>query len=217
MIRRIQEYMLMKAKTIESQSDLNGYVPDKETYKYRYTFSRDMYEYFKKLPYLQENLKAGQTVLDIGAGNGSAISGIKESYQCNITASGVEIPSDALCPFTVAVASNLPFVDNSFDIVISVHGVSWEPDQKKAFEEILRVLKPGGTAHIYLITFRHSIALWFGNHFWDDVGVNQDVCSMYEFDPLEWENIPNAKVKIIENPDECDGHRYAWYVYYKKN
>lgn len=178
MIHRIHDYMFMKAKEIESKPDMTGYTPNNETYKYRYTFTRDMNECFRRLPYLQENLKPGQNVLDIGAGNGSAIRGIQETYQCNITATGIQVPSDALCPFTVAVASDLPFDDNSFDTVISVHGISWKPDQKKAFEEILRVLKSGGSAHIYLITFRHSIAL---------------------------------------HPDECDGHKYAWYVYYRKD
>ena len=39
---------------------------------------------------------------------------------------------------------NLPFEDNSFDIVLSMNGFHAFPDKDKAFKEITRVLKKGG-------------------------------------------------------------------------
>ena len=42
-------------------------------------------------------------------------------------------------------AENLPFEDASFDVVLSTLGVMFAPDQHKAAEELLRVVKPGGT------------------------------------------------------------------------
>ena len=39
---------------------------------------------------------------------------------------------------------NLPFEDNSFDIVLSMNGFHAFPDKDKAFKEISRVLKKGG-------------------------------------------------------------------------
>ena len=39
---------------------------------------------------------------------------------------------------------NLPMENNSFDIVLSMNGFHAFPDKKKAFQEIWRVLKPGG-------------------------------------------------------------------------
>ena len=39
---------------------------------------------------------------------------------------------------------NLPLDNNSFDIVLSMNGFHAFPDKKKAFQEIWRVLKPGG-------------------------------------------------------------------------
>ncbi|MBP6412631.1 MAG: class I SAM-dependent methyltransferase [Bacteroidia bacterium] len=41
-------------------------------------------------------------------------------------------------------AENLPFEDNSFDMVYSSHVLEHIPDQQKALKEIYRVLKPGG-------------------------------------------------------------------------
>ena len=39
---------------------------------------------------------------------------------------------------------NLPFEDQSFDIVLSMNGFHAFPDKNKAFDEVYRVLKPGG-------------------------------------------------------------------------
>ncbi len=39
---------------------------------------------------------------------------------------------------------NLPFEDHSFDIVLSMNGFHAFPDKNKAFDEVFRVLKPGG-------------------------------------------------------------------------
>jgi len=41
---------------------------------------------------------------------------------------------------------NIPFTDNSFNIVIANHVLEHIPDYKKAIQEIKRVLKPGGYA-----------------------------------------------------------------------
>ena len=41
-------------------------------------------------------------------------------------------------------AENLPYGDDSFDAVISVFGVMFAPDHRKAAAEVARVLKPGG-------------------------------------------------------------------------
>jgi ubiquinone/menaquinone biosynthesis C-methylase UbiE len=50
----------------------------------------------------------------------------------------------------VADAENLPFEDDSFDVVYS-HGVLHHtPDTQRAFDEIYRVLRPGGRAMVML-------------------------------------------------------------------
>ncbi len=44
-----------------------------------------------------------------------------------------------------ADALSLPFPDRTFDVVTSQFGVMFFPDKKRAYREILRVLKPAGT------------------------------------------------------------------------
>jgi ubiquinone/menaquinone biosynthesis C-methylase UbiE len=41
-------------------------------------------------------------------------------------------------------AQQLPFPDNSFDIVMSTFGVMFAPDQQRAADEMVRVCRPGG-------------------------------------------------------------------------
>jgi ubiquinone/menaquinone biosynthesis C-methylase UbiE len=49
--------------------------------------------------------------------------------------------------FEVADAMNLPFKDNSFDIVVCSHVYEHVPDPHVMFDEIYRVLKPGGVCY----------------------------------------------------------------------
>ncbi len=39
---------------------------------------------------------------------------------------------------------NLPFEDNNFDVILCNHVLEHIPDDKKAMQELFRVLKPGG-------------------------------------------------------------------------
>ena len=54
-------------------------------------------------------------------------------------------------------AEQLPFDDQSFDVVISVFGCMFAPEHRKAAEEIARVLKPGGQA--VFVNFTRSVHL----------------------------------------------------------
>jgi SAM-dependent methyltransferase len=47
--------------------------------------------------------------------------------------------------FVEGDAQALPFEDASFDVVLSVFGVQFAPDQERAAAELLRVTRPGGT------------------------------------------------------------------------
>ena len=46
--------------------------------------------------------------------------------------------------FKNASGENLPFPDDSFEVVISNGAINLIPDKESALTEILRVLKPGG-------------------------------------------------------------------------
>ncbi len=58
-------------------------------------------------------------------------------------------------------AEQLPFDDQSFDVVISVFGCMFAPDHRKAAEEIARVLKPGGRIAVCAWTPEGTIGRFF--------------------------------------------------------
>ena len=56
--------------------------------------------------------------------------------------------ADGLCDIVCADVRNLPFADETFDIVTAFETIYFLPDTEKTFEGILKVLKPGGVFFI---------------------------------------------------------------------
>ena len=100
------------------------------------------------------DVSAGQTVLDVAAGNGNA-SLAAARRGCDVTATDYvesllerarrRADADGV-PLTtqVADAEDLPFEDASFDVVLSTVGVMFTPNPERAAAELLRVVRPGG-------------------------------------------------------------------------
>lgn len=100
------------------------------------------------------DLQAGQRVLDVAAGNGNATLAAARRW-AEVTSTdyvpallergAVRAAADGLSvTFQEADAERLPFGDASFDVVLSVFGVMFTPDQEQAAGELLRVCRPGG-------------------------------------------------------------------------
>ncbi|MFP8958759.1 class I SAM-dependent methyltransferase [Natrialbaceae archaeon A-CW3] len=96
-----------------------------------------------------------QHVLDVACGSGTAAL-VAERRYCEVT--GIDyVPglidrakhraaaNGQAIDFRVGDAQEMPFPDDSFDVVLSVYGVQFAPDQERAASELLRVCKPGGT------------------------------------------------------------------------
>jgi ubiquinone/menaquinone biosynthesis C-methylase UbiE len=100
------------------------------------------------------DVRAGQKVLDIAAGNGNA-SLAAARRGCEVTATDY-VPwllaraseragADRLdIAFREADAEALPFADGAFDVVVSTFGVMFTPNQDRAAAEMIRVCAPGG-------------------------------------------------------------------------
>jgi ubiquinone/menaquinone biosynthesis C-methylase UbiE len=100
------------------------------------------------------DLRSGSRVLDVAAGNGNAtlaaarrwcdvvstdyVGSLLEAGRARARAEGHEIQ------FQEADAEALPFPDASFDVVLSIFGVMFTPNQEQAARELARVCKPGG-------------------------------------------------------------------------
>lgn len=100
------------------------------------------------------DLRAGQTVLDVAAGNGNATLAAARRW-CEVTstdyvesllargreraeAEGLQVE------FQIADAEDLPFADSSFDAVVSTFGAMFSPDQDRTAAEMVRVCRSGG-------------------------------------------------------------------------
>ncbi len=99
----------------------------------------------------------GLKILDCGCGFGGTIASLNERFS-NLEMVGVNIDERQLqrarsqvhplnqnsISFVCADACNLPFEDNSFDVVLAVECIFHFPSRETFFKEARRVLKPGG-------------------------------------------------------------------------
>jgi SAM-dependent methyltransferase len=100
------------------------------------------------------DLRGGQKVLDVAAGNGNAtlaaarrwcevvstdyVPALLDRGRQRATADGLSIQ------FKEADAEALPFDDGTFDVVLSTFGVMFTPQQERAAAELARVCRSGG-------------------------------------------------------------------------
>ena len=100
------------------------------------------------------DLRAGERVLDVAAGNGNAtlaaarrlrqvtstdyVPALLERGRRRAEAEGLDVT------FEVADAEALPYPDAAFDVVLSSFGVMFAPDHRQSAREMMRVCRPGG-------------------------------------------------------------------------
>jgi tocopherol O-methyltransferase len=112
------------------------------------------------------NINRPQNILDVGCGIGGSSLYLAEKFGARVT--GITLsPVQAnrakeraraarlqdRTDFQVANALDLPFADNSFDLVWSLESGEHMPDKAKFLQECYRVLKPGGK--LILATWCH--------------------------------------------------------------
>src|SRR3712207_4370774 len=101
------------------------------------------------------DVRPGQRVLDVAAGNGNAtlaaarrwadvtstdyVPALLERGRAKANAERLPVH------FQEADAEQLPFADATFDVVLSVFGVMFTANQEQAAQELLRVCRPGGS------------------------------------------------------------------------
>jgi len=110
------------------------------------------------------NLKLGQVVLDLGSGGGFDVFIAAKKVGPTGKSIGVDMTPEMLgkaragiskftkktglsnVEFRLGEIEHLPVADNSIDVVISNCVINLSPDKQQVWNEIARVLKPGGKA-----------------------------------------------------------------------
>ena len=116
------------------------------------------------------DLRAGERVLDVAAGNGNAtlaaarrfaevtstdyVPALLDGGRRRAEAEGLAVR------FEPADAENLPYGDASFDVVLSTYGVMFAPDHQRSARELARVCRAGG---------RIGLACWTPGGFLGDL------------------------------------------------
>src|SRR5262245_19469257 len=100
------------------------------------------------------DLRAGQRVLDVAAGNGNATLAaarrfadvLSTDYVGALLERGRARAAAERLPVTFQEADGeaLPFADASFDVVLSTFGIMFTPNHEQAATELLRVSRPAG-------------------------------------------------------------------------
>ena len=116
-------------------------------------------------------LKAGMSVLDVSSGRGTQA--IYYAATFGVTVTGLDISEEMVktatkrsiengisekVKFVLGDSQNLPFDDNSFDVVINECAVGIPDDSQKVLNEMLRVVKPNGSVAIHESTWKKSIS-----------------------------------------------------------
>ncbi len=112
-------------------------------------------DYADALTDLCGNLESGR-VLELAAGTGIVSRKLRDRLHPDVSlvitdlndpmleiAKG-KFPDGENVEFSVANAMELPFDDNSFDLMVCQFGVMFFPDKTESYREAARVLKPGG-------------------------------------------------------------------------
>jgi ubiquinone/menaquinone biosynthesis C-methylase UbiE len=109
-------------------------------------------------PLAHAAIKEGDTVLDLGSGAGIDCFLASQKVGDSGKVIGVDMTHEMLgkarenarkgdfsnVEFRLGEIENLPVADNSVDLVISNCVINLSTDKKRVFEEVYRVLKPGG-------------------------------------------------------------------------
>ena len=135
-------------------------------------------------PFSLGRLAPGERVLDVGSGSGtdSLVAAWMVGPSGSVT--GIDMTPEMLdkaragaiesrlenVTFVEGDAENLPFADETFDVVISNGVIDLVPDKDAVFSELRRVLVPGGRIQIADVTIqqpvsdegRRNIDLWTG-------------------------------------------------------
>jgi SAM-dependent methyltransferase len=116
-------------------------------------------------------LKQGVTLLDVSSGRGTQSIYYAKEFEAKVT--GLDISEDMVktatqnakrenienkVQFRIGDSQDLPFEDNTFDVVINECAVGIPDDSQKVLNEMVRVVRPEGKILIHESTWRQKLS-----------------------------------------------------------
>jgi 2-polyprenyl-3-methyl-5-hydroxy-6-metoxy-1,4-benzoquinol methylase len=114
-------------------------------------------EHLQRYEEVLKYVKGDEKILDIACGNGFGSDILARNTEGGIVGGDIAQEAIAECQqywerpnleFKVLDGTNLPFLNNHFDIVVSFETIEHTTEYRKMVQEFARVLKPTGTAFI---------------------------------------------------------------------
>jgi len=126
-------------------------------------------------PPILEELKQLEfkTLLDAGCGTGPMVTLLVDEFPevrftgLDLTPKMIEVAQSKNLPnaeFVVGDCENLPFDEESFDVVINSQSFHHYPNPQAFFNSVARVLVPGGTLVLRDNTSKSKALIWMANH-----------------------------------------------------
>lgn len=157
------------------------------------------------------NLQQNENILEVGCGAGYALKITSVQYRDN-KITGLDISKTLLNSARIrnkrslrkkrmklihGSVEKLPFNDEQFSSVFSIHSIYFWENISKALQEIHRVLKPGGTVHLTLCNGKNEET-------WDTVNSLIKVQVLPMMDQLNFNN-----VRLLKGPVSRGYHTIA--------
>ncbi len=182
------------------------------------------YELTKRTAELCE-LKEGMCVLDVSSGRGTQaiyyattfgvqVTGLDISEEMVRTASkrAKESRLNGKVKFVIGDSQQLPFSDNTFDVVINECAVGIPDDSQKVLNEMLRVVKPKGAVAIHESTWKKPFS----------VEEKNEISERYGTTPLEfneWKSMLEkaGTIDIVSEFEEWSKPEMFWDIRKDRN
>ncbi|WP_421385350.1 class I SAM-dependent methyltransferase [Bacillus salacetis] len=157
------------------------------------------------------NLQKDERILEIGCGAGYALKIISNEYR-DIKITGLDLSKTLLhsarirnnrslrqkrMKIVYGSVERLPFNDEQFSTVFSIHSIYFWENLSKALREIHRVLKPGGTVHLTLCNGKNE-------EIWDTINSLVNIQALPIMKQLNFTN-----VRLLRGPVSRGYHTIA--------